>query len=230
MARMKPTLGSQLRRDILDRINRRLRHRTDLPWMKSKELDILVELLDRLAPARCLEWGAGASTTYFPARLPGLERWLSIEHYGPWFDVVQGRNRHPAVEVVHQPPDHGDYAGTRKEGTLEDFRTYVTLPEARGGTYDFILIDGRARVHCLEAAFRLVDDRGIVALHDANRESYRATLPPFVHQELFADWRRNRGGLWLGSKARPIAEVLDLETHRRAWRRHQVLAKLLFMR
>jgi predicted O-methyltransferase YrrM len=230
MARVTPTLASQLGRDVKDRLNRKLRHRTDLPWMKSKELDILDELLDRLAPARCLEWGAGASTSYFPARLPGLERWLSIEHYRPWFDIVQARKRHPAVELVHQPPDHGEYAGTRKEGTLEDFRTYVSLPEARGGTWDFILIDGRARVHCLAAAFRLVDPRGVVALHDANREYYRTDLPPFGHQELFTDWRRNRGGLYLASPARPIGEVLDLNHHRRLWRQHQMLARALFMR
>ena len=227
---MTPTLLSQLYRDIEDGLNRKLHHGTDLPWMKSKELDILVELLDRLAPVRCLEWGAGASTSYFPARLPGLEHWLSVEHHGPWFEAVRARKRNPAVEVVFQPPDREDYRTRGRDGTLEDFRAYVTLPEARGERYDFILVDGRARAACLEVAFRRADDLGIVVLHDANREAYRAALPPFAYQELFTDWRKNRGGLLLASKGRPIHEVLDVERHRRLWRHHDLIAKTLFLR
>jgi predicted O-methyltransferase YrrM len=225
-----PTLISQLRRDIQDQVNRKVHHRSDLPWMKSKELDILSEVLDRLGPARCLEWGAGASTAWFAARLPGLEHWLAIEHDAPWFETVHARIRHPALEVVLQPPDREDYRVRGRDGTLEDFRTYVTLPEARGERYDFILVDGRARSACLDIAFRLLDDRGVVALHDANREAYRAALPPFGHRELFTDWRKNRGGLLLASKGRPIREVLDVDRHRRLWSRHDLIAKTLFLR
>jgi predicted O-methyltransferase YrrM len=169
-------MTSQVRRDIRDLVNRKIRHRTDLPLMKSKELDLLSEVVERLGPARCLEWGAGASTAWFPARLPGLKHWLAIEHQGPWFEAVQARVRHPAVEVILQPPDRDDFRARNRDGTLEDFRAYVTLPESRGERYDFILVDGRARSACLDVAFRLIDHRGVVALHDANREAYRAAL------------------------------------------------------
>jgi predicted O-methyltransferase YrrM len=225
-----PTVRSQLWRDIQDQVNRKVLHRADQPLMKSKEIDILLELFERLDPARCLEWGAGASTLQFPARLPRLERWLAVEHNGVWYEYVRARTRHPAVEVVHQAPERSDFASRDHEGTLEDFRGYVTLPERLGERYDFILVDGRARRHCLEVAYRVLDAGGVVALHDANREHYRAALPPFAHQELFADWRGNRGGLLLASNARPINEVLDVDRHRRLWHGHHLIARTLFMR
>jgi predicted O-methyltransferase YrrM len=225
-----PTVLSQLARDVRAKLNRKLFDRVDAPWMKAKELDILLEVLDRLAPTRCLEWGAGTSTLYFPARLPGLTRWLSLEHHAEWFKTVAGRNTDPRVEVVHLPPDQGDYITTRREGTLEDFRSYVGYPESRGERFDFILVDGRARSACLQAAFRLVEERGVVALHDANRAAYMEDLPPFAHQERFTDWKQRGGGLWLGSRDRPLAEVLDVARHRQLWRGHQRVARTLFLR
>jgi predicted O-methyltransferase YrrM len=225
-----PTLSSQLYRDVRAKVRRELFKRVDVPWMKAKELDIILEVLDRLRPARCLEWGAGLSTLYFPARTPGLTRWLSIEHHRQWYETVAGRNRDPRVEVVHIPPEQGDYVSTRQEGTLEDFRTYVGYPETLGERFDFILVDGRARRFCLQVAFRLVSDDGIVVLHDANRAAYFEDLPPFAFQEHFADWKRRGGGIWVGSKGRPIAEVLDVARHRRLWAGHNRVAKVLFLK
>ena len=227
---MTPTVRSQLWRDIRDQVNRKVLHRADQPLMKAREIDILLELFERLNPARCLEWGAGASTLHFPARLPRLERWLSVEHNGQWYEYVRARNQRAAVEVVHQAPERSDFASRDHEGTLEDFRGYVTLPERLAERYDFILVDGRARRHCLEVAHRVLGAGGVVALHDANREHYRAALPPFAHQELFTDWRGNRGGLLLASNARPITEVLDVDRHRRLWHGHHRIARTLFMR
>jgi predicted O-methyltransferase YrrM len=225
-----PTVLSQLARDLRAKVKRELFDRVDAPWMKAKELDIILEVLDRLAPARCLEWGAGMSTLYFPARMPQLVHWLSIEHHGDWFRTVVSRNHDPRVEVVHVPPDQGDYLNTRREGTLEDFRTYVTWPERHRERFDFVLVDGRARRHCLQVAFRLVEDRGVVVLHDANRAAYVEDLPPFQHQEHFTDWKTRGGGIWMGSKTRPLAEVLDVARHRELWRGHQRVAKVLFLR
>jgi predicted O-methyltransferase YrrM len=227
---MAPTLISQLYRDVRAKVRRELFKRVDLPWMKAKELDIILEVLARLQPARCLEWGAGLSTLYFPTRIPGLARWLSIEHHGEWYQTVTGRNTDPRVEVVHIPPDGGDYSTTRHEGTLEDFRTYVAYPETLGERFDFILVDGRARRYCLEAAFRLVEDRGVVVLHDANRPGYFEAVPPFTHQERFTDWKLRGGGIWAGSKARPIQEVLDVAAHRRLWAGHHRVATALFLK
>ena len=227
---MTPTLTNQLYRDVRAKVRRELFKRVDVPWMKAKELDIILEILARLRPARCLEWGAGLSTLWFPPRTPGLTRWLSIEHHREWYETVAGRNTDPRVEVVHIPPDQGDYVTTRQEGTLEDFRTYVGYPETLGERFDFILVDGRARRFCLQAAFRLVEDGGVVVLHDANRQGYFEDVPPFAHQERFTDWKRRGGGIWVGSKGRPIPEVLDVAAHRRLWKAHHRVARALFLK
>lgn len=225
-----PTVLAHLTRDISADVRRKLFSRPDVPWMKAKELDIVVELLARLAPARCLEWGAGGSTLYFPPRIPGLTRWLSIEHSREWADRVRSRNAVPQVEVVHLPPDIRHTAPGTDASVREDFQTYVTWPEAQAGRFDFILVDGRDRGPCLHAAFRLVEDRGVVVLHDANREFYFKHAPPFAYQERFTDWRTGQGGIWIGSKARPLDEILDVARHRRVWRGHEQVTQALFLR
>lgn len=227
---MTPTLANQLYRDVRAKVRRELFRRVDVPWMKAKELDVILEVLARLRPARCLEWGAGLSTLYFPARTPGLTRWLSLEHHRAWYEEVAGRNTDPRVEVVHLPPDQGDYSTTRREGTLEDFRTYVGYPETLGERFDFVLVDGRARQPCLAAAHRLVEPRGVVVLHDANRAAYLEDLPPFGHRELFTDWKRRGGGVWVGSPERPIGDVLDVARHRQLWAGHQRVARVLHLK
>ncbi len=220
---------SQFLRDQRAKIDHRL-GRTALPWMKSRELDIINDALAALNPARCLEWGAGYSTLYFPARLPALTSWTSIEHNLAWFEQVRARQPDPRVQLVAIPPDHGDYPNTRKEGSYEDFRSYVDYPDPAAGRFDFIFIDGRARAACLARAYELVAERGLVILHDANRDYYVTALPPFPHVARFTDYRRGRGGILLASRGRPIEEFIDVEAHRRLWRGHDRLAWWLRMR
>lgn len=224
-----PTLLSQLLRDLRARW-RHARGRTVEPWMKSRELDIIVEALTRLRPARCLEWGAGYSTLYFPARMPWLSSWVAIEHHRDWHAEIAERNHDSRVQVVAIPPDHGEYPNTRKEGTYEDFRSYVDYPVRLGGRFDFVFIDGRARVACLARAFDLVTDEGLVILHDANRPAYVEGVPPFPHQLRLTDFRTNRGGILLASRGRAIEEYLDVEGHRRLWQGHVRLGRALRMR
>lgn len=224
---MTPSLLNQLGRDLRAKVRREVLRRVDAPWMKAKELDILCEVLDRLAPARCLEWGAGLSTLWFPPRLPRLTRWLAIEHNEQWYASVRDRNRDPRVEVRHIPPESRDPAQVRGEGTLEEFRTYVTHPETAHELFDFIFVDGRARQACLQCAWRVLAEDGIVVLHDANRTDYFTDLPPFPHQERFTDHKRGSGGIWVGSKTRPISRVLDVPAHRRLWQAHQRVVRFL---
>lgn len=225
----RPTVLSQFLRDQRAKLAHRLGRNAE-PWMKVRELDIIMESLAACRPAHCLEWGAGASTLYIPARLPTMESWLSIEHHRSWHATTAARNQDPRVTLVCIPPDRGDYPGTRQEGTYEDFRTYVDYPAGLGTRFDFIFIDGRARVACLAQAFRLVTEEGLVILHDANRDYYVESLPPFTHLLRLTDYRKGRGGILLASRGRGIEQFLDVGLHRRLWRGHDRLAKWLLMR
>lgn len=228
-ARRPPGILSQFLRDQRASLLARLGQPAG-PWMKARELDIILEALASLQPARCLEWGAGASTLYFPPRVPSLVRWTTIEHHLPWFERVRTQPLDPRVTLLSIPPDHGEYPDTRREGTYEDFRTYVDYPATLGESFDFIFIDGRARAACLAQAFHLVTDTGLVILHDANRDAYVANLPPFAHVLRLTDYRRGRGGILLASRGRPAGAFIDVARHQRLWQGHERLARWLWMR
>jgi predicted O-methyltransferase YrrM len=228
-ARRPPTVLSQFLRDQQAKLDQRL-GRATLPWMKSRELDIIVEALERLNPARCLEWGAGHSTVYFPPHIPALSAWIAIEHNTDWFAQVRSMPTDTRVTLVAIPPDHGEYPNTRKEGNYEDFHTYVDYPATLGGQFDFVFIDGRARAACLAAAYELVSAEGLVILHDANRDYYVEGLPPYAHTLRLTDYRRGRGGILLAARGRPIETFIDVEAHQRLWRGHDRLAWWLRMR
>jgi predicted O-methyltransferase YrrM len=224
-----PAIGTAVSQLVQD-LRRKLARRDHLPWMKTKELALITEVLLRLRPETCLEWGAGASTLHFPALLPGLRRWVSVEHQRDWYERVRARNRDPRVEVHWIPPDRGEYRGTNREGTLEDFRSYVTWPRTLDCRFDFIFIDGRARRACLHEAFDLLAPGGVVVLHDANRDAYLEDPPPFAEQVRLTDYRRRRGGVYLATHTPPLDRLVDVERQRRIWRGHELIARALFLR
>ena len=217
----KPDFVHQVWQHLLRKWYKKTGRIPEVPWMAQKESDILTESLRRSEPVRCLEWGSGFSTLHFPRLLSQESSWLSIEHDKAWFDAMRTKKLPLNVELLHIPPDKvsGD-----KDGTYEDFRTYIDYPE---GPFDFILIDGRARNDCLLKAAQLLHPEGLVILHDANRSYYHQNLHLFPHQYLFKDHRKGFGGLWMGSPARPIDQFISLNMHQSLWRNHLRLLRLI---
>ena len=97
----------------------------------------MVDVLRSLRPRRCLEWGAGASTLYFPGYLAADASWLAIEHDGAWAASTQHVSQHPNVVIAHVAPDRTPWNG---DGTAKDFAAYLAYPAQRG-PFDFILVD-----------------------------------------------------------------------------------------
>jgi predicted O-methyltransferase YrrM len=187
------------------------------PWMRFRELEVLQELLTALAPSRCLEWGSGYSTLYFPTFLPSDGTWLSIEHTREWHEQIAGQVTRAGVEPVCVPPNHEPWTDAHSDGSYDDLRDYVDYPSDRG-PFDFILVDGRARVACMERAHELVTDEGVVVLHDANRVYYHEPFQRFEHQLFFHDYRKRAGGIWFGSKATNLEQLVRSEHHQALWR------------
>ena len=195
--------------------------------MRPQEEAVVREVLERLRPLRCLEWGAGFSTLQFPALLPRESTWLAIEHSAEWAEIIRTRNTRPNVTVAQVDPDVAKWDG---DGDAKAFAAYLAYPESRA-PFDFILVDGRARSAAVEAAARLLSPNGIVVLHDANRAAYASVLPQFPRQLLLRDARtrarRPAGGVWVGSVARPIGTVLDVALHERLWRFYSGAGRIL---
>lgn len=201
------------------------------PWMRYWEIDVVEDVLRALQPRRCLEWGSGYSTMRFAGLLAPEARWLSVEHDRAWHERVREMaaglpDTHAAVELHCAPPNREPWTDAHGDGAAEDLADYIAFPADRG-PFDFILVDGRARVHCLVAARDLVRPDGIVMLHDANRPHYHEPFGLFAHQASFFDHRRNAGGLWLGSPERDIAALIDLPALQAYWRRASRASKLL---
>lgn len=57
--------------------------------MRDREIRIVEDVLRRLRPRHCLEWGAGHSTLYFTRHLSRGASWLSVEHDAEWFRAVR---------------------------------------------------------------------------------------------------------------------------------------------
>lgn len=203
------------------------------PWMRYWEIEIVEDVLRALAPRRCLEWGSGFSTLRFSSLLAPDAHWLSIEHDRAWHARVQDMlaaadGSRAEVELRCAPPRREPWTEALGDGSVEDFADYIELPQARG-PFDFILVDGRARMDCLAVARDLVHPDGVVLLHDANRKHYHAAFRLYPHQAAFLDHRPRAGGLWLGSVGRPLEALIDIDAHRARWRRASLASKLLLV-
>jgi predicted O-methyltransferase YrrM len=199
--------------------------------MKFMEIEVIEELLTRSRPQKCLEWGAGYGTIYFPEFLSGGATWLAVEHDARWAERIGALNARPNVRVHHVAPDHRPWTDEHGDGAYSDLAGYVDYPAAFG-PFDFVLVDGRARASCLHKALELVTPSGLVCLHDAQRPYYGSATLDYGHQVRFHFHdRRARGrrarALWIGSTGVPIGTVLNLAHHRRVWRLYDALGTVM---
>jgi predicted O-methyltransferase YrrM len=220
-----PAFVAQAAREYRDKIAERiLRRELRKPWMKYRETAVLEDLLRALRPMRVLEWGAGYGTSHFAGLLPEAGRWVAVEHDPLWASRLRESIADPRVHVRAVLPEAADWRERHEDGAYEDFRSYVHAGDD-GSPYDFILVDGRAREACLERACGMLAPQGVVVLHDANRSFRRTMGERFPSQVEFRDYRRWSGGLWIGSKGRPLSTLLDLPRHGRIWRFYNSLGK-----
>lgn len=194
--------------------------------MKYKEIEIIKEILKHLKPMRCLEWGTGYSTVYFPKYLNRYSKWISIENDRTWSTHIESINRNSNVEIYHIEPNSFPWTDKYKDGAYTDLKDYIEFP-SRFGNFDFILIDGRARKDCLIKAYELIRNEGIVVLHDASRNYYHKSLKLYRYSVLFKDYCKDIGGLWVGSKGINIGKVLNINKHRVLWEFYNNIKKKL---
>ena len=211
---------STLCKEYRDTILERSLHKVIVkPWMRYKEIEIIEEILKNLQPLKCLEWGSGYSTLYFPKFLRKNARWISLEHEKNWASKIRSINQNLNVEIHCILPNILPWTDKHQDGDYSDLKDYIEFP-SNFGKFDFILIDGRARKHCLIKAYNLIGNRGVVVLHDANRRYYHEPFKLYKNQVLFEDHRKHEGGLWIGSKERKLNTILNVKRHKDLWLKH----------
>lgn len=148
------------------------------PWVARFALIFLDRLLD--TEMKGLEWSTGSSTQWVLMRVKSL---ISIEHHAKWSKNVaqaladifpekflSARWQLHAVEPL---------PGTKEKGPDKEdpikFKDYIEakfLPK-EDGTFDYISVDGRARVPCFKRALPLLKpEGGILMLDNSEREHY----------------------------------------------------------
>jgi|TARA_B110000046_G_scaffold134391_1_gene140701 hypothetical protein len=130
-----------------------------------------------------LEYGSGRSTFYFSKKIKHL---VSIEHHEEWFTSVNKElteNNVKNVDYFLIPKENFSLNAEDKDIFLNEFDEYESkknylnyynkVNEYPDDYFDFVLIDGRARVRCGLNAIKKLKSGGIFVLDNSERTRYK---------------------------------------------------------
>lgn len=152
------------------------------PWLSPASIKFIDDRLTKEMTG--LEYGSGRSTVFFAKKLKNL---VSIEHHAAWHQKVEkllAENNLANVEYLLIPEQ--DDSETNEEVDLEtrlialegseerrEFSDYYSKVNDYADDYfDFVLIDGRARVKCGTNAMKKLKSGGIFVLDNSERSRY----------------------------------------------------------
>lgn len=164
------------------------------PWTSQAAIRTFENLLTKEMTG--FEYGSGNSTLFFVKHLKHL---TSVEHNAEWYDIVKEklkqRNQNnidyrfipPAVPATPQEYTfYKDYPLTEKDFQVRkeyhDYFSFVNKYPDRH--FDFIMVDGRARVECCLNAIPKLKSGGIFVLDNSDRDRY---IPVFT---VLSNWKR----------------------------------------
>lgn len=167
---------------------------TPIPWMTPAAIDILHELLTKNMSG--FEFGSGRSTLFIAPRVKEL---VSLEHDQHWFKNIEAELKSKKlsnVQYVHILPANdpsktigypkNNYENYIMPATPATCYTayYSYIDQYPDASFDFIVVDGRARVECAQHAIPKLKPGGMLILDNAERLRYRA-----IH-DLLKDWKK----------------------------------------
>ena len=161
------------------------------PWLCPDAIKALKQLLPGSKSG--LEYGSGRSTGFFA---PFFEKYVSIEHEESWYEQVKAQLADlPQVEYhlikaeKEVPQQHlsseAQIFFSEDDYPVPDqlFKTYSQFVNRfEDDSFDFILIDGRARKTCALNAIPKLKAGGLLVLDNSERLRYKS-----VHEAL-VDW------------------------------------------
>ncbi len=151
------------------------------PYLGDNQIVVISDLLMRLKPKMCLEWGSGFSTVFFAGMTPD-SKWISIEHH-PYFHEIIKKNKPDNVFMILEPI----------------WDRYIEIAKDSNLTFDFVFVDGERRPECIKYAADIMRDGAILIQHDAGIED----SPIMVGDEDVRFRYRKHGiveGMWWGMK------------------------------
>ena len=150
----------------------------DVPWWTYGAIDAVETWLQRRArPIRVFEYGSGASTLWLAKRSDEVH---SVEHHAGFASTMAPLfSAHPGIRSYLVEPTVSDrpVVPSHKPGHQGlDFATYVGTIDEVGGSFDLIVIDGRAREACLPAAEGHLATDGMIVFDNTRRKRYQTAV------------------------------------------------------
>lgn len=150
----------------------------DVPWWTYRaSAEVHDWLMARPEPVSVFEYGSGASTVWLARRAARVH---SVEHHAAFAQhMVEALAQHPnaVVRVVEPVRSPRPVVPSRKEGHSGlDFESYVGAIDDELGSFDLVVIDGRAREACLEAAVGRLAPDGMIVFDNSRRRRYREAI------------------------------------------------------
>jgi hypothetical protein len=155
----------------------------EIPWVNYTAIDMLRRILR--PDMRVFEYGTGGSTLFFARRVAAL---VSVEHDPGWAGAVREamtKNKHCAWEMLEiapaplpesaavVPEDPASYCSAVDEGTSLSFKEYASaIDRFEDGSFDLVLVDGRARPSCAMHAIPKVAEGRYLLVDDIERDRY----------------------------------------------------------
>lgn len=165
----------------------------ETPWTSQAAIRIFEKLLTKEMIG--FEYGSGNSTLFFAKHLKHM---TSVEHNEVWYKIVkdklQQRNQNNvdyrfiptnAVSESYNYTFYSDYSLTDKDFQVrKEYHDYFSfVKEYPDDHFDFIMVDGRARVECCLNAIPKLKSGGIFVLDNSDRDRY---IPVF---RVLKDWK-----------------------------------------
>ncbi|MET3963052.1 hypothetical protein ABIE44_002986 [Marmoricola sp. OAE513] len=149
----------------------------DVPWWTFRASDEVETFLAAKPDARVFEWGSGASTAWLSRRAGSV---TSVEHDAAWARIVRPVLPDNAVVQVVEPAAASGGATdvlSAKDGFEGlDFGDYVQAVDHVDGTFDVIVVDGRARGACYDRAISRLAPGGVLVFDNVDRQRYRDAI------------------------------------------------------
>lgn len=154
----------------------------DLAWWSYRAIDAVeAHLAARGGDAVVFEYGAGASTAWLARRSASV---TSVEHdvgFADYLRPLLAADREVAgraeVRLVPAVPTVAPAVPSQRRGHAGlDFSNYVRAIDAVEGSFDLVVVDGRARVACVRQALPRLAPTGLLLLDNADRDEYRGVV------------------------------------------------------
>lgn len=148
----------------------------EVPWITFRAMDWLDAYLR--PHMKVFEYGAGGSTIYFAKRVKAV---ASVEHDAGFFEIVRSMLRERGLDncelELHEPQPCEE--GSRPFSSFQPkyvgmcFESYVkAIDRYPDGHFDLVLVDGRARIACVERAAKKIKAGGALVLDNTDRPGY----------------------------------------------------------